>query len=155
MISALLTFLGGSAFRLLWGEISHWITARQDHAFELDRLRLQAELDQAAHQRTQDALRLQAELGIKTIEAQAEAAISREDAAGFYAGSVQAMKSIGVAWVDAWNGAIRPMIASVCVVLWFSALWQAGFVVGDWDRDLIAGVFGFFFASRELAKRGK
>ena len=42
MISAIISFLGGSVFRMIWGEVSTWVTAKQNHAQELERLRLQA-----------------------------------------------------------------------------------------------------------------
>lgn len=74
MISALFSFLGGSVFRMIWGEVSHWLTARQDHTFEIERLRLQADMDAAQHARNLEAIRMQADLGVKTIQVQAEAA---------------------------------------------------------------------------------
>ena len=74
MIAALISFLGGSVFRMLWGEISVWLTKKQEHAQELERLRLQNDLDAAQHARQQEAVRLQAELGIKMVQVQAEAA---------------------------------------------------------------------------------
>jgi hypothetical protein len=58
VISALVSFLGGSIFRTIWGELSVWITARQDHAHEIERMRLQGDLDAAAHARNLDAIRV-------------------------------------------------------------------------------------------------
>ena len=46
MISALLSFFGGTAFRMIWGELSAWLNKRQDHQHEIERLRLQADLDE-------------------------------------------------------------------------------------------------------------
>ncbi|WP_157991730.1 hypothetical protein, partial [Caldimonas tepidiphila] len=80
MISALLSFLGGSVFRMLWGEISAMLTARQDHRHEIERLRLQGELEAAQHARVQDSIRLQHELGVRTITVQAEADQGRIEA---------------------------------------------------------------------------
>ena len=40
MISALVSFLGGSVFRMLWGEISAWLTKAQDHKHEIERGRV-------------------------------------------------------------------------------------------------------------------
>lgn len=154
-MSALLTFLGGSAFRAIWGEASAWLQKRQDHKHELEMMRLQGDLEAAQHARQQEAIRLQAELGVKTIEAQRVADVARADAEGFYTVSAEAQKPSGVAWVDALNALIRPLIAFMCLVLWVRALNQAGFVLTDWDREIICGVFGFWFANRVLANRGK
>jgi len=153
-MSAILTFLGGSAFRMLWGETAAWLKAKQDHKHELEMVRLQAELDAAQFERQQAAIKLQAELGIQTINVQRDADIAREDAEGFYAAQA-AQRPTGIGWVDAWNGMIRPLIATICVVLWVRAMNQAGFVLTEWDQQIIGTVFGWFFASRELAKRGK
>ena len=47
MFSGLIAFLGGSAFRMIWGELAAWLTARQDHRHELERMRLSADLEAA------------------------------------------------------------------------------------------------------------
>ena len=41
MFSALFSFLGGSVFRMIWGEVSSFIEKRQEHAQEIERMRLQ------------------------------------------------------------------------------------------------------------------
>ena len=155
MLSSLISFLGGSAFRMVWGEVAAFVKARQDHRHELDLLTAQAQLEAQAFERNQSALRLQSELGIKTVQVQAEADLERIDAAGFYGAVGDSMKPVGVAWVDAFNAAIRPAAASICLVLWVFELAVAGWVMGEWDQMLVATILGFFFASRELTKRGK
>jgi len=155
MISALLSFLGGSVFRMMWGEISTFINKRQDHTFELERMKLQTEIDDRAHQRTQEAIRLQAELGVKTIEAQAEANVLSEEATAFTEAMKNAMKPTGIYWVDAWNGIIRPAAATIALGLWVAKLAQQGFAMQEYDMEITGVVLGFFFADRSLGKRGK
>jgi len=155
MFSAILSFLGGSAFRMIWGEISHWLTARQEHAQEIERMRLQGELDAAAHARNLEAIKVQADLGVKTIQVQAEADMGRIDAEGFYAAAREAMKPTGVWLVDLWNGIVRPLCATIAIALWVLALKRAGWTMGAWDMELVSGVLGFFFADRSLGRRGK
>ena len=155
MISSLISFIGGSAFRMIWGEVAAFVKSRQDHRHELDLLTAQAQLEAQAFERNQSALRLQSELGIKIIQVQADADLGRIDAAGFYSAVGDSMKPVGVAWVDAFNAAIRPAAASICLVLWVFELAVAGWVMGEWDQMLVATILGFFFASRELTKRGK
>ena len=154
-MSALLTFLGGAAFRAIWGEASAWLQKRQDHKHELEAMRMQGELDAAQHERQQAAIKLQAELGVKTIQVQADADVARADAEGFYTAFTAAQKPSGIGWVDAFNALIRPLIAFICIVLWVRALNEAGFVLTDWDREIISGVFGFWFVNRVIADRGK
>ena len=80
MLATLLSFLGGSAFRMLWGEISAAWTKYQDHKHELALLQVQAAMEAARHAQNLEAIRVQAELGVKTIAVQAEADIARTDA---------------------------------------------------------------------------
>lgn len=155
MLSALFSFLGGSVFRMIWGEVSAFVQKGQDHKFELERMKLQTEMDDRAHQRTQEALRLQSELGIKTIEAQAEANVLSEEAAAFTEAMKNAMKPTGIYWVDAWNGIIRPAAATIALALWTLKLVHQGFVMEAYDTEITGVVLGFFFADRSLGKRGK
>lgn len=155
MLSAIISFLGGSAFRMVWGEISAFFNARQDHRFELERMQLQGDLDGAAHSRNLEALRLQSELGVKEVVVRAEADIAKVEAEGWAATVRESMRPTGVWVVDLWNGVIRPLAASIAIVLWVMALNAQGWKMGEWDRELVGVVLGFFFASRELSKRRK
>lgn len=155
MFAAIFSFLGGSAFRMIWGEVSAWMTARQDHKRELEMMRLQGDLDAAYHVRNMESIKIQADMKITTVRTQAEADLSRIDATGFYAAAQDATRLTGILFIDAWNGAVRPLCATIAIGLWVFALIKSNFIMGDWDRDLIAAVLGFYFASRELVKRGK
>lgn len=155
MISALLSFLGGSVFRMIWGEASAFINKKQDHKHEVELLRLQADLDDKMHQRTLEAQKAQAELGIKTIEAQAVAAVDKSEADAFGMAVANAFKPTGYSIVDIWNGVIRPCAATIVLLLWVLKLVANKFVMDDWDRELGGAVLGFFFADRSLGKRGK
>lgn len=155
ILSALFSFLGGSAFRMIWGEVAAWMNKRQDHAYELERLRAEGELDAARHARDMERVRLQADLKVQEVKVVADAAVSQIDAQAFVEAMKNAQKPTGVKWVDAWNGSIRPAMATIALALWVFALAKAGFVTGDWDKELIAGILGFYIADRTLAKRGK
>ena len=154
-MSALFSFLGGSVFRMLWGEISAFINKKQDHEHELEMLRLQADIEEANHKRTMEALAQQTALGIKVIEAKTEELVETESAKAFTFAMANAFKPTGIVWVDAWNGTIRPLAASIALFLWVDALWVAGFVMSDWDKELVGVILGFFFASRVLSRAGK
>lgn len=154
-MSAILSFLGGSAFRAIWGEFSTWMNRRQEHAQELERMRLQNDLDIQRSTQQMASLRLQSELGIKTVQVQADAADRTADAEAFAAAIKQAAQPTGIRWVDAWNASVRPAVASVCIVLWVLALYQRSWVMIAWDFDLTASVMGFYFADRTLRRNGK
>lgn len=155
MISALLSFLGGSAFRLIWAEVSGWIQERRDHQHELERLRLQEELDAKQHARNLEAIRLQADLGVKVIEVQAAADMGRTELEAWAGAVKESMRPTGIYFVDAWNGIIRPLAASIAIVLWVAALNEQGWKMTEWDKELVGAILGFFFATRALVNRGK
>ena len=155
MLSALFSFLGGSVFRMIWGEVSTWVTAKQDHQHEIEKMRLQSDIDQKTHAQNLESMRVQSELGLKEVVVKSEQAINEIDAQGFYAAQSEAMKPTGVKFVDCWNGSIRPAAATIALCLWTLALHRNGWTMIAWDMDLIASIFGFFFADRSMAKRGK
>lgn len=154
MISALVSFLGGSVFRMLWGEVSAWLTKAQDHKHELDRMHLQAELDRGQHERQLESIRVQAELGVKTIQVQAEAAISELETQGWLEAVKGTTKTVGIAWVDAWNATIRPAVATWAVLMMTAG--EFGLMVLSENTLAITGAaLGIYLADRNLMKRGK
>lgn len=154
-MSAILSFLGGSVFRMMFGQVSDWLNKRQDHQHEIERMRLSGDLDAAAHARNLEAIRVQAELGVKTIRVQAEARVEELELQGWAAAVATSQKPTGVTWVDAWNGCIRPLAASIAIFLWVVALNQAGWKMSEWDKELVGVILGFFFASRVMTHRNK
>ena len=155
MISALISFFGGSVFRMIWGEVSAWLTARQDHSHEIERMRLQGDLDAAAHGRNLQAVKLQAELGVKTIQVQAESDLARIDAGVFGQAVELTGRQTGFAVVDIWNGIIRPALATECMLLWSLHLYRHNWTLDEQGWALVGAALGIFVADRSLLKRGK
>ncbi len=154
VISALISFLGGSVFRMLWGEISSWVTAKQEHSQEIEKMRLQAELDEAQHRRDIEAQRLHAELGIKVIEARSEAAIDAIEATGWLEAVKATGRKVGIVWVDAWNAVIRPGLATWSVLM--LTLNEFGvFVISEGTASVCYAALGIYLADRALGKRAK
>jgi hypothetical protein len=154
-MSAILSFLGGSAFRAIWASTQQWLEKRQDHKHEIQRMQLQGSLDAAQHARNLDSLRLQAELGVKTIEVQSDADQARIGAEAFREAVKLAQTPTGIKWVDAWNACVRPAFATVVLILWLASLKVRGWALTPWDLELSASIAGFYFADRSLGKRGK
>jgi hypothetical protein len=100
-------------------------------------------------------LRLQNELGIQMVEAKAEADIGVEEAEAFTKAMQNAFKPTGWAFVDIWNGIIRPAAATIALALWILKLNSQNWLMQEWDITLAGTVLGFFFADRSLGKRGK
>jgi len=154
VISAILSFLGGSAFRMVWGEVAAWMNRRQEHAQELDRMRLQGEMDAAQHARNLESIRVQAELGIKTIQVQADAAVAGLETEAWLEAVKATGRPIGVAWVDAWNASIRPGVATWAVAM-LSAEAAAWLSLNEGAASVCYAALGLYLADRALAKRGK
>lgn len=151
-MSAILSFLGGAAFRMIWGQLASIWTKAQDHKHELAMLQLQAELDDKRHARDCERLRLQSELGVKEVVVQADADMARIEASAWMQAATRATERTGVLLVDLWNGVIRPAAASIALYLWVVALNTQGWKMSDWDRELVGVIIGFYFASRVLSR---
>jgi S-formylglutathione hydrolase FrmB len=155
MFAALFSFLGGSVFRMIWGEVSSFVNKKQDHFYEIEKIKLQGELDSQSHLRMLENLKLQNELGIKTVEATSASAVSESEANAFNEAMKNAWNPTGIFFVDAWNGVIRPAAATIVLALWVGKLIAQNFRMMDYDMEISGVVLGFFFADRGLAKRGK
>jgi hypothetical protein len=155
MIEAVLSFLGGSAFRMVWGEVSAYFVKKQEHSQEVERMRLQGELDDKSHARNLESMRLQSELGIKQIQVKADSDLAIEEAVAFTEAIKQSYKPSGVLWIDAWNASIRPQYAEVALILWGLKLYQQSFVMDSFDIGLMAVIAGYFFADRTLRRLQK
>lgn len=155
MFSALVSFLGGSIFRTIWGEASAWLTKRQDHAQELDRMRLQAESDAAAHSRNLETIKMQADAGVKVIEMQSSSAVKSIETDAWLEAVKGTNRTVGNKFIDAWNCAIRPAVATWAVIIITIHYANNGWVLDDNGWGLCGAALGIYLADRALFKRGK
>lgn len=155
MFTALLSFLGGNAFRLIFGEVVAYLNKQQDHALEVERLRLQGEIDAAQHARNLEAIKLQAALGVETIRVQAEADLDRVDAGAWAQAVADVGRQTGLKIIDYWNGSVRPLLATLAILVVVAEIARNGWVLSDWDRELVGAILGIYVADRSLARRGK
>jgi len=158
-VGALVNFLGGAAFRAVWSGVSNYFDKRQEHKHEIARTVLQGRLDAEAHARNLAGIKLQAEMGIKTVQVQAEAAVSEIEADAWRQAVSKATAQTGIKFVDIWNGSIRPAWATCALVLWmiFEGRHMAinSWEITAWSLDLIGAVAGFYFADRSLRNKSK
>jgi hypothetical protein len=153
-MSGLLSFLGGSAFRMIWGELSSFINKKQEHNQEIDRMKLIEQFDEAKHRREMESIKLQAEQGVQLVRVQSEAKIDEYEAKARATLSESTTKQIGIKWVDAWNAAIRPGGATWAIAL--LTLEAFAFVnVTSGTLEVAWAFLGLFVADRTLGKRGK
>ena len=154
-MSALISFLGGSAFRMIWGEVSSYFTRKQEHALEMERMKVQGDLEAAQHARNLESIRVQADLGVKTIQVQAEADLARTDAAAWADAVAAVGRSTGIKFLDIWNGSVRPLLATIAIAVVLFEIIKNGFALSEWDRELVSAILGIYVADRTLGKRGK
>src|SRR6266478_1301844 len=136
MLSGLISFLGGSLIRAVWGEIAGWLTARQQHFQEIERMRLQGELDAAAAQR------------VKQIQVQAEAAATGIEMDAWLQAVKDVGRTTGIKFLDVWNGAVRPALATMALAVIVIEFFRNGAVLSDWDRELVGAILGIYVADR-------
>jgi len=150
------SFLGGAAFRMVWGEVSAYFTKRQEHKFELERLNLMGRLDADKHGRDMESIRIQADMQVKVIEVAAQGEVDKISASA-WAEAVKATTTSTGSWViDSWNAAIRPLGATWAIAMlsanefgWLSS------PVSATTAEVLFAFLGLFVADRTLGKRGK
>ena len=154
-MGAIFSFLGGSAFRLIFGEVSSYFTKAQDHKYELARMEFQAKEDASQHDRNLASIRLQAELEVKVIEVQSKSDLDKIDASA-WAEAVSAVgRSTGIKFLDAWNGSIRPALATLATIMLAAQFIHDDFMLTATIAEVVFAIIGIYIADRQLAKRGK
>jgi len=144
----LFSFLGGTAFRLIFGQVMDWLNRRQDHIMEMDSMRLQSELEAKRHERDLERIRLQADLKVTEVKVIGDVAMQKAEMDAFTE-AVKATRTLtGVKWVDAWNASIRPSGATVSLAIWFGTMLAAGLVLTEFDKTLISAFLGVFVGER-------
>lgn len=151
----ILSFLGGNAFRLIFGEIASFFSKKQEAEIELERIKAQGEIDAAQHARTMESIKTQAELGVKTIQVQAEAILDKVETDAWAQAVGDVGKQTGIKFLDIWNGSIRPALATMAMAVVLFEVFRNGFMLSDWDRELVGAILGIYVADRHLTKRGK
>lgn len=154
MLATLVSFLGGTAFRLIFGAIMDWLNKRQDHQHEMELQRLQSDLEAARHSRDLERIRLQADLKVTEVKVMGDVAEQKAMADAF----LEAVRGVGtrtgVAFVDAWNASIRPAGATISLVVWVGTMIVAGAVLTEFDQTLIAAFLGVFVGERIHSRAG-
>lgn len=153
-MSAILSFLGGSVFRMMWGEVSAYVTKNQDHKHEKEMLVLQQEAEVNLHARNLENLKVQSDLGIKKIYTEHQAILEEGELDAWIEASKATGSRTGVTWIDGWNQSIRPGVATIAVVAMLLEIVLLGYLT-DWHREVFSAALGLFLADRSLTKRGK
>lgn len=148
MFTALISFLGGSAFRLIFGAVMDWFNKRQDHRQEMELSKLQSELEAARHARDLERIRLQSDLKVTEVKVMGDVAEQKAMADAFLEAVKATGQKTGIAWVDAWNQSIRPAGATISLLIWVGTMLAAGLVLREFDETLIAAFLGIFVGER-------
>ena len=151
-MSALLSFLGSAAARWLLGEVLAVWRQREDRRSEIAMMELQHRLDAERAQWQRQAVADAAAQGVRLVEAQAVAAQAQASDAMMLEAMRQLGQPSGVKWVDGWNAAIRPGLATVSVLLLAgNAVWPDVVVVTGLLGEIVAGVLGLYVGGRVQA----
>lgn len=153
-MSAILSFLGGSVFRMVWGEVASFVTKNQEHKHEKELMLLQREAEAATHSRNLKNLKTQSDLGIKRVHVEHQATIEDGELEAWIEASKATGTKSGILWIDGWNQSIRPGVATIAVVAMLIEIVLLGHLT-DWHREVFSAALGLFLADRSLTKRGK
>jgi len=155
MFGALFSFLGGSAFRMIWGEVSSYFQKKQDHEHEQEMLKLQAELDDRRHARDLERIRLQSDLNVREVQVAGDIAVQQTEVNAWLQAVRDVGRSTGIKFIDIWNGSVRPLLATLAILVVVGEVVTMGFVLSEFHKELVAAILGVYVADRSLAKRGK
>lgn len=148
-MSAIMSLLGGTAFRLVLGFIFELLRDWQSHRFEVERMRVMSETEDHKHKRDVELAKLHKELGIEVVGIEREGhAMTEASLADVRSAMDLVSKPSGNKVIDIWNSAVRPGLATFCITVWGLYLYQKGWVLGPWDLELIAATLGIFIGSR-------
>lgn len=153
-MSAILSFLGGSVFRMVWGEVASFVTKNQEHKHEKELMLLQREAEAATHSRNLENLKTQSDLGIKKVHVEHQATIEDGELEAWIEASKATGTKSGILWIDGWNQSIRPGVATIAVIAMLIEIVLLGHLT-DWHREVFSAALGLFLADRSLTKRGK
>ncbi len=118
-------------------------------------IRLQADLAREHAERQRQAVADAAAAGVKLVEAQREASAGDMSDRMMLESLQQIGRPSGIGWVDGWNGAIRPALASASImILVGSAIWPAHVVLTGALGDVVCGVLGLYVGGRVHLKGG-
>lgn len=153
-MGGLISFLGGTAFRWLFGSVLDQWNKYQDHKHEMAMMTLQHTQDAERHKWQQDAIKAQAEAGIKVIEAETQKASTAAVETAF----ALAMQGVNEAsrredWVGGWNAVIRPLLATVAILLLAGESVAPGLIkLTPLFADVACAALGVFVGERIKAR---
>ncbi len=148
-MSALFSFLGSAVFRWLFGEILGMVKAREERNAEIAMMQLQHTLDREREEWRRQSVKEAAEQGVKLVEAQSVAAQSQAADAMMLEAMRQIGTPSGIKWLDAWNSAIRPGLATASILLLIgNAIWPQTVIITGLFGEIVAGVLGLYVGGR-------
>jgi hypothetical protein len=153
MLTAILSFLMSAGFRLVLGDVIGYLKQKQEANQEMARIEAQRGLEAQLHAQRMEVARLEADKGMQMIHVQAEATADQQAGDAFKAAVDAAGKTWGNWFIDAWNGAIRPGLATWAVVMLSLEAFGA-FKMGESTAAVCGAALGLYLGQRDLFKRG-
>jgi hypothetical protein len=153
-MSAILSFLGGTAFRWIFGEVVGFLKAKQEYAQELAMLRLQHDQDRDKNQWRIEEFKAAAAAGVQVIEAKSEAMQRELMDRAFLAATEATGRKTGIRWVDAWNASIRPGLATAAILLLVLQSVAPGYIVLTAFVQEVCGMALGIFVGGRIANKG-
>lgn len=148
--SAALALLGGTGFRLVLGYAMDRLKDWQEHSFELARMKQEQAGEAARNEAYLKTIQAEKGLDVKAISVESKTVTEPS----FQILTREARMPTGFKYLDMWNSAIRPALATVCILVWVGFLNSRGWVLNSWDLELIAATLGIFIGSR-ISSTGK
>jgi hypothetical protein len=100
-------------------------------------------------------MKTQAELGVQVIREKSTADSSVIESGAWLEAVKGTTQSTGIKLIDAWNGVIRPLVATWSIIIITIYYYKVGFILDENGWGLCGAALGIYLADRALFKRGK
>lgn len=144
------SFLGGAAFRWLAGSFVSYFERKQEHAQEVERMKLDHEQAKDRNAWQRDAAREAAAAGVELVRVKGDADARAADGAALLA-TIQGINEASArpGFIGAWNASIRPGLATVSVALLVGESVAPGVVIlSAVTREVVCAALGVFVGER-------
>lgn len=142
-------FLGSATLRWLLGEALTFFKARQERKQELETMRLQFEQEKERRVWVKEEIAAASERETALVRVKADAAHDAAANKAILTSIEQLEVKSGVGWVDGWNHAIRPGLATAGVLMLVLEFLAPNLVtMADATRSVVESALGLYVGGR-------
>lgn len=148
-----ISFIASGAFRAMFDGVLGYFQRRQDHQYEIERLEKQWQIEVQRADIAARAAEAQAKHELDRLATEYRGRAELADIETLTTAMAATSRPSGIAWVDALNGSVRPVVTYTLLAFYVAYRMRSGQPYDpNTDGALLGSVLGFWFADRALRK---